>query len=154
MTYLPISLSVGFLAGLWTYISIIIGIPTWPAFAGWAVYFFTGANQEGIKSATPPALTGFILGHLSVLVNQGIGGAGGMLAILVGIIAFIMAFMMGTPTFALAPAAFLACAVYFGTGDPFSGAIPFFIGLIILGLASTALANLIEKVMKKNGVSQ
>ena len=148
MQFLPISISVGLLAGLWTYISSIIAIPTWPAFAGWAVYFFTGANKESIKSATPPALLGFILGHLSILINQVLGGSSGILSILVVIIAFIMTYMMGTPVFALAPAAFLACAVYFGTGDLFLGAIPFFIGLILLGLASTAFSNLIEKYIK------
>lgn len=147
MQNLPISISVGLLAGIWTYISAVTGILTWPAFAGWAVFFFTGADMEGIKKSAPPTIVGLVLGYISVVINQNFWGGILGLSVLVTVIAFIMTFLMNYPVFELAPAAFLGAAVYFGAGGLFAASVPFFIGLIVLGLLSTALGGMIEKMI-------
>ncbi|MDD4343160.1 MAG: DUF1097 domain-containing protein [Eubacteriales bacterium] len=147
MQKLPISISVGLLAGIWTYLSAVTGVLTWPAFAGWAVFFFTGADIKGIKESIPPALVGFGLGHISVLINQNFWEGILGLSVLVTVIAFIMTYLMNYTLFSLAPAAFLCAAVYFGTGSLFGGSIPFFIGLIALGLLSITLSNIIENMI-------
>lgn len=135
---MPISLSIGVLAGLWTYISIVFGILTWPAFIGWALFFLGGGNKESITKNIPPMLSGVIFGYLCVLVNNTFSGGTVLLAVLVAVIAFIMTFMMNIPAFATAPAAFAACATFFGVGDPLKAAIPLLIGLF-LGYISVIL---------------
>jgi hypothetical protein len=147
MQNLPISISVGILAGIWTYISIITGFLTWPAFAGWAAFFFAGGNNNGIVKAIPPAIAGIVLGYFCVLLNQYTWGGTVALSVLVTVIAFIMTFLMNVSIFSLAPSAFLSCAVFFGSGDPIKAAIPFFIGLIVLGASSVAIANIIKKAI-------
>lgn len=147
MQKLPISISVGLLAGIWTYISAVTGLLTWPAFAGWSVYFFAGADMKGIKESVPPAIVGLVLGYISVYINSNFWSGILGLSVLVVIIAFIMTYLMNYPVFALAPSAFLGAAVYFGAGGLVAASVPFFIGLILLGLLSTALAGMIENTI-------
>ncbi|MBS4007358.1 MAG: DUF1097 domain-containing protein [Clostridium sp.] len=129
MPYLSLAIVIGVLAGIWTFVSGTFNILTWPAFVGWALFFFTGGNAEAIKKSVPPALSGIILGYLCVVLWGQIGGGLVMLAVLVAVIAFIMTYMINVPAFATAPAAFAACASYFGGGDPIAVGIPLFIGI-------------------------
>jgi len=144
MQLFPLSLSIGILAGIWTYLSVILGLLTWPAFVGWAIFFFAGGNKEALAKAFPPLLTGLILGYLTVLANTALSGDTLILSILVVVLAFIMTFMMNVPLLATAPAAFAAAAVYFGVGDPIKAGIPLIIGLL-LGLVSVWIPGLFVK---------
>lgn len=144
MQLFPLSLSIGILAGIWTYLSVILGWLTWPAFVGWAIFFFAGGNKEALVKAFPPLLTGLILGYLTVQANTALSGDTLILSILVVVLAFIMTFMMNVPLLATAPAAFAAAAVYFGVGDPFKAGIPLIIGLL-LGLVSVWIPGLFVK---------
>lgn len=131
MQLFPLSLSIGVLAGIWTYISIVCGLLTWPAFIGWAIFFFLGGNKEALVKAFPTVLAGLVLGYLTVAVNTYFSGSTLLLSILVVILAFIMTFMMNLPILAAAPAAFAAAATFFGVGDPIKAAIPLIIGLCL-----------------------
>jgi len=138
MQFWGLSFSIGILAGIWTYASATFGILTWPAFVGWAIFFFAGGNKAAIMKGLPPIISGVIAGYLCVLVFGAMAGSTLVLAILVAIIAFIMTFMMNIPLFALAPAAFASCASFFGAGDPIKAVVPLVIGLL-LGYVSVLL---------------
>ncbi len=144
MHLFPLSLSIGILAGIWTYVSIVFGLLTWPAFVGWAIFFFAGANKEALGKAFPPVIVGLGLGYLTVLANTALTGNTLVLSILVVILAFIMTFMMNIPLLSTAPAAFAATATFFGVGDPIKAAIPLIIGLC-LGLISVWIPELLAK---------
>lgn len=144
MQLLPISLSIGILAGIWTYVSVVFGLLTWPAFVGWAVFFFAGGNKEALGKALPPVLVGLILGYLTVLANTALNGDTLILSILVTVLAFLMTFMMNIPLLATAPAAFAMAATYFGVGDPIKAGIPLIIGLL-LGYISVWIPGLFAK---------
>jgi hypothetical protein len=131
MAYLSLAIVIGVLAGIWTFVSGTFNILTWPAFIGWALFFLTGANVEAIKKSVPPVLSGLLLGYLSVVAWGQIGGGLPMLALLVGVIAFIMIYMINIPAFATAPAAFAATAAFFAGGDPLAVGIPLLIGLAL-----------------------
>lgn len=131
MQFMPLSLSIGILAAIWTFASAKFGILTWPGFVGWAIFFFAGGNKEALSKNIPPMLSGVILGFVCVKIFTAMAGGPITLAVLVGIIAFIMTFMMNIPLFATAPTAFASCATFFGAGDPIKAAIPLFIGLIL-----------------------
>jgi len=143
MQFLTLSIVIGVLAGAWTFVSGVTGLLTWPAFVGWAIFFFSGGNAESLKKSIPPVLSGLILGYLSVVAWSAMAGELFMLAVLVAIIAFIMTFMMNIGVFALAPAAFAACAVFFGAGDPIAAGVPLLIGLA-LGYISVLLPELFK----------
>jgi len=131
MQLFPLSLSIGILAGIWTYVSVVCGFLTWPAFVGWAIFFFVGGNKEALVKAFPTVLTGLVLGYLTVVANTALSGSTMILSILVTVLAFIMTFMMNVPLLAAAPAAFAAAATFFGVGDPLKAGIPLIIGLLL-----------------------
>lgn len=138
MQFWGLSFSIGILAGIWTYVSAAFGILTWPAFVGWAIFFFVGGNKEAIMKGLPPIISGVVWGYLCVLVFGALAGNTLTLAVLVAIIAFIMTFMMNISMFAAAPAAFASCAAFFGAGDPLKALVPLVIGLL-LGYVSVVL---------------
>lgn len=144
MQLFPLSLSIGILAGIWTYVSMVFGILTWPTFVGWAIFFFLGGNKEALAKAFPPVIAGLVLGYLTVVANTALTGNTLVLSALVAILAFIMTFMMNIPLLAAAPAAFAATATFFGVGDPVKAAIPLVIGLC-LGYISVWLPDKMAK---------
>jgi len=148
MKLLPISLSIGILAGLWTYFSLAFGLLTWPAFVGWAIYFYLGANKEALLKAIPPMIVGVGLGYLTSLAYAGLKGDALILSGLVVILAFLMTYMMNIPFLAAAPAAFQGCAVFFGVGDPIKAGVPFIVGLL-LGYVSAAIPAVLFPVSNK-----
>ena len=85
------------------------------AFIGWAVYFFAGATIEGGVRA----VIAFFLGQIGALGMVWIGEIGGnaLFMIALGILVFSAAINMLELTpkwFNLLPAAFAACATFFG----------------------------------------
>ncbi|MCR4441505.1 MAG: DUF1097 domain-containing protein [Peptococcaceae bacterium] len=148
MKLFPISLSIGILAGLWTYLSIAFGLLTWPAFVGWAIYFYLGGTKEALGKAIPPMIVGLGLGYLTSLAYAGLNGDALILSGLVVILAFLMTYMMNIPLLAAAPAAFQGCAVFFGVGDPIKAGIPFIIGLL-LGYVSAVIPDVLMSASKK-----
>lgn len=131
MQLFPLSLSIGILAGIWTYVSVVFGFLTWPAFVGWAIFFFLGGNKDALTKALPTVLAGLVLGYLTVVANTSLHGSTLVLSLLVTILAFLMTFMMNIPLLAAAPAAFAAAATFFGVGDPIQAGIPLIIGLCL-----------------------
>ena len=145
MQLLPISLSIGILAGIWTYVSITYGLLPWPAFVGWAIFFFAGANKEALVKTIPPILVGLALGYLTILANTALNGDTLILALLVVVLAFILTFMMNISWLATAPAGFAMVAVLFGAaGDPVKAGVPLIIGLL-LGYVSVWIPGLFTK---------
>lgn len=150
MTLLPLSLSIAIVAGIFTYVAAISNILIWPAFIGWAIFFFAGGTKEAIVKAIPPMISGVILGYLSILAFSSLEGNTMTLVILVSVIAFVMTFMMNISAFSLAPVAFASCAAYFGAGDPIKAGIPLLIGLF-LGYVSVSIPNALTS---KKGASE
>lgn len=148
MSTLPLALSIGILAGVWTYVSGIFGLLTWPAFVGWALFFAAGGDKNAVIKAGVPIISGVILGHLCILAAPFLGSSLG-LAIAVTIIAIIMVMLSPINVFAFVPAQFAACASYFGTGAKFFPAIiPLLIG-IAFGYLSAILPEIFVRAKNK-----
>ncbi len=144
----PLALSIGVLAGIWTFVSVIAHLLTWPAFVGWALFFAGGGDSKSIGKCLAPGLLGIVLGFLVVKTMPFFSGAW-FLPVAVAVIAFIMVMVMSSQIFAFAPAAFAGCAVYFGSnGDIVAATIPFVLG-ILLGYVSAVLPNLTKNVHEK-----
>lgn len=149
MQLFPISLSIGILAGIWTFVSVTYGILPWPCFVGWAIFFFLGANKDALVKATPPVLVGLFVTWLTLYVNTAIKGNTLILSILVVVLAFILTFMMNVSWLAAAPAGFATAACYFAIGDPLKTIIPLACGLI-LGQVSVWIPSLFTKPAENN----
>lgn len=144
----PLALSIGVLAGLWTFVSGAAHLLTWPAFVGWALFFAGGGDSKSIGKCLAPGLLGIVLGFLVVKAMPLFSGAW-FLPVAITIIAFIMVMVMSSRLFAFAPAAFAGCAVYFGAnGDIVQAVIPFVLG-ILLGYVSAVLPNLSKNIQEK-----
>jgi len=149
---LPLALSIGILAGIWTFFSATFSLLTWPAFVGWALFFAAGGNKNAIVKAGCPIICGVILGHLSILATPYLGSTFG-LAIAVTIIAIIMVMVSPISVLAFVPAQFAACASYFGAGGKFVPVIiPLLIG-VILGYISAVIPELLASSKKKDAAA-
>lgn len=136
MKLFGLALSIAVLAGVWTFVSPLIAVLTWPAFVGWAFFFVAGGDAKAIYKAGAPLISGVILGWLGVLASSNLGMIG--LAIAVAVIAFIMVMMANVDLFSVIPAQFAACASFFGVGDFTATLIPLVIG-VLLGYISAML---------------
>lgn len=114
LKFVPLSLSVGVLATIWTYLSIKLGWPTWAGFVGWAFFFVAGGDTKALVKAGLPIIVGVIFGHLTLYGLKVQGELGIILiSILVGLAALVLVLLMNWEPMALAPAAFSAFATFF-----------------------------------------
>jgi hypothetical protein len=158
LKFVPLAVSCGVLAALWTYASIKLGWPTWAAFVGWAFFFVAGGDAKAIIKAGAPTLVGVLFGY-AALYGLNLGGELGIvgISVAVGLCAFVLVLLMNWEPLALATAAFGSFAVFFAftfgqfksenffafanIGYPLLG---LFIG-IILGYLSAAIPGWIGK---------
>jgi len=112
---IPLSISVGILAALWTYISIKMSLPTWSAFVSWGFFFVAGADTKAFVKAGAPILAGVVFGYLTLYgLKVGTDGTPVIaLALAVGLAALLLVILMSWELFALTPAAFGAFAVFY-----------------------------------------
>lgn len=112
---IPLSISVGFLAALWTYVSIKMGLPTWSSFVSWAFFFVAGADTKAFIKAGAPIVAGVVFGYLAIYALKVGSGETPVIAVAlaVGLAALLLVVMMSWELFALTPAAFGAFAVFF-----------------------------------------
>lgn len=146
MALLPLAFTVAVLAMMWTYTAPMIGVPTWPVFIVWAIYFIAGANTSAFIKGGAPLVSGAVLAWLAVQVasSESVG-----MPIAIGVIAFVMVMMSNIRVFALIPAQFVGAAIFFGTGlDLKDTLVCMPIGLV-LGFVSATIPELLMHKWKK-----
>ena len=150
-----LGISIGILAGIWTWISLTLGIATWPAFVGWSLFFASGGDAKSIYKAGLPIVTGTLLAWLGVQITPFLGGGTLGLAIAVVIVAFIMTILGLVRGFEFVPAQFASAAAFFGMGGNTAAIantlIPVILG-VLFGYASAVLPQLL--IPKKPGTNQ
>jgi hypothetical protein len=111
----PLALSVGILAAIWTFASIKLGLSTWAAFVGWALFFVAGGDSKAIMKAGVPIVVGVLFGYVS-LYGLKLGGDMAVIgvSVAVGVAALILILLMNWAPTALAPAAVAGFATFFG----------------------------------------
>ncbi|MCS7476955.1 DUF1097 domain-containing protein [Umezawaea endophytica] len=129
-------ITVGLLAGSWTWVSGQVGLPTWVAVVSWAAFFAAGGKMTGVVKTAAAGLSGVVWGWLAVLGAGALGGWVGALPVTVAVVAFAMCAQAGWQPLSFIPAAFLGAASLFGNDvNVASTAIAFVIG-IVLGVVS------------------
>ncbi len=133
--YVGVGISVGVLAGIWTQVSVQLGLVTWVAFVAWACFFAVGGGREGFQKGLAANLTGVVYGWLvaMMITHANFPGA---LAIGVGVIALFMCLQAGVPLLSFIPGAFVGTAVFFGTKFEFWPSVLALVVGALLGWAS------------------
>lgn len=131
-------ISIGLLAGIWTWASMALAIPTWPGFVAWALFFASGADVNSIWKVIVQGVTGVILGYLGILAAPFFGAAFGV-PIVVVFVAFLLCVVSVIKPWVFIPAGFGGCACFFGAGTISGSAIPLICGAL-LGYLSAVLA--------------
>lgn len=128
--YAAVGITIGLLAGIWTWASGMLGLITWVAFVTWALFFAVGGKGAGIAKVVPPALTGVVYGAIVVALATAMpGSAAWIVPVGVAVIAFLMCLQANWSVLAFIPAAFAGCAALFGgAGDWLGVAVALILG--------------------------
>lgn len=129
-------ITVGLLAGLWTWLCDLTGLPTWVAVVSWAAFFAAGGKPAGLVKTAAAGLSGIVWGWLAVLGAGLLGGWGGALPVAVAVIAFAMCVQAGWPPLSFIPAAFLGAASLFGNDVEVASTAIALVAGVALGIAS------------------
>ncbi|MDO5737649.1 MAG: DUF1097 domain-containing protein [Eubacteriales bacterium] len=161
--YLAMSLSIGIVAGLWFFTASKLNLMPWPAYIGWSVFFWEGANFEAVKRGFPAIVLGAVLGFITfycIGLLPDLNTVNLIFAsLMVCLLAFTMAFAQNIKIFQVASATFIGASHYFALrghavylDDPLmaflTAAFVTSIGLI-LGVISVWLGGVINKTVVK-----
>lgn len=146
---LGLSISVGLVGAVWTLVAGSLGILAWPGFLGWTVYFYGGADSKSIKLSLPSVFLGVFLAYLSVIIQNNFFSNGLWVFIPAFLLSFTMTYAQNLPIFRIVPAIFAGSILYFSTGSFFYALVISSIGIIVLGITSTVLGNLLDNLIYK-----
>ena len=142
--YVAVGITIGLLAGAWTWASVSFGLITWVAFVSWALFFAAGGTAKAVVTVVPPALTGVLYGTVLLMITAAVGGAV-VLPVGVAVIAFLICVQANWHPVAFIPAGFAGCATVFGgAGDWLNVSIALVLGTLF-GYVSESAAAVISR---------
>lgn len=142
--YIGVAVSVGVLAGIWTQLSVELGLITWVGFVAWACFFAAGGGATGFVRALAALVTGVVYGWLvSMLLTY--APFPGALAVGIAVVAAAMCLQAGWAPLSFIPGAFLGTAVFFGTNLALTPTIVALVAGAGLGWLSGILGAMIQQ---------
>ncbi|MBC7517497.1 MAG: DUF1097 domain-containing protein [Microbacteriaceae bacterium] len=147
--YTAVGITIGVLAGIWTQVSISLGLITWVAFAAWACFYAAGAKRTGFLKTLPSNLSGVAYGWLIVWAAGAMGGWPGALAVCVAVGAFLMCIQANWSVLSFIPGAFVGTAAFFGTSGNWSGTVIALVAGVSLAWLSGWTADLLVRATTK-----
>ncbi len=139
MKYLTaVGLTVGSLAGVWVFVSGLIGVASFCGFLGWATYFAIGKAKDSVIPAIASNLSGVAWGVLSIWL-MGFLPAGQWSLIIVVLAAGCMCWQANLPLLAFIPGTFIGNACFYAANPGLDASA---IALVALGLVCGALCGL------------
>ena len=146
-----LSITTGFFCGVWSFISVPLGLLSWAGFAGCTTYFATGRHgAEGLKNAIIPNLMGIVCGMTIIFLGQ-LSPQLGNLGIWSGVISFVICIITKFKWFNFTPGTFLGCFATFAAGGDWKLLVPSIVVGAFLGwTCDTSGAWLYKKVSGKD----
>lgn len=141
---LGIGISVGLLAGIWTFASVELAWITWVAFIAWACFFAAGGGTTGLAKGLAANLAGVFWGWVISLGLENVSASTIALALMVTVVGFILCVEAALPLLSFIPGGFAGTAVFFGTGFDTSGVLIAIVAGAVLGIVSEKLGALIQ----------
>lgn len=116
--YLALGISIGILIAVWTILATMpdLGLVVWAGIIAWGAFFAAGGGATGLQKTIAANLSGNLWAFLALWLFGQVGGGNIVLAILVGVIAFIMCVQANLPLLSFIPGAFLGAATWVGAG--------------------------------------
>lgn len=155
--FFNISLAIGITAGSWAYLTNNLGVIPWPAFIGWSILFWEGANMKAVVRSLPNIILGALLGALTLYVQIHWATSALAASLAICVLAFTMTFAQNLKPFCVPCAIFVGCSHYYalsGVGQVNGFSFTAFwhaAGItscgLIPGLVSMALESSINKVL-------
>ena len=149
---LGIGISVGVLAGLWTYVSVELTLVTWVAFIAWACFFAAGGGTTGLAKGLAANVAGVFWGWV---ISQGLDHVSSTtlaLAVMVTVVGFVLCIEAALPLLSFIPGGFAGTAIFFGTGFDLSGALIAIVSGAVLGLVSEWAGARIQSAVSRPSV--
>ena len=150
--YLGVGLSVGLLAGIWTQVSVDLGLVTWGAFIAWACFFAAGGGATGYRKGLAANLSGVVYGWLVGMVAGAVAFPG-VLAVGIAVAALAMCLQAGWAPLSFIPGAFAGAAAYFGTALDFWPTVTALVIGSVLGWLSAVLGGRIQSWVSKSAAT-
>ena len=144
---LGIGISVGVLAGAWTYVSVELALITWVAFVAWACFFAAGGGTGGLAKGLAANVVGVFWGWV---ISQGLTLSGSTLALalMVTVVGFILCIEAALPLLSFIPGGFAGTAIFFGTAFDLTGALIAIVAGALLGIVSEKLGAAIQHAIE------
>jgi hypothetical protein len=143
-----LALSIGVLIAGWTYLAVgVAALPVWAGIVAWGCFFAAGGKAEGLVKTIVSNLSGVLWAFLALYLWNSMGGGVPLLALLVGVAAFIMVIQAKIPALSFIPGAFLGAAtavsVVVGANGSWTNTIIALLAGALLGYVSEMLAGAI-----------
>lgn len=151
---LALGVSIGVLIAGWTYVALAVAaLPVWAGIIAWGTFFAAGGKVDGLIRTVASNLSGVFWAFVALFVAGRIGGGTPVLAVMVGLVAFMMVVQSRIPQLSFIPGAFLGAAttvgVVVGANGTYPRTILALIAGAVLGFISELLANALVKAMRR-----
>lgn len=144
---LGIGISVGVLAGAWTFVSVELALITWVAFVAWACFFAAGGGTSGLAKGLAANVAGVFWGWVISQGLENVSGSTLALALMVTVVGFILCIEAALPLLSFIPGGFAGTAVFFGTGFDLVGVLVAVVAGALLGIVSEKLGAAIQSAI-------
>jgi hypothetical protein len=144
---LGIGISVGVLAGAWTYASVELTLITWVAFIAWACFFAAGGGTTGLAKGLAANVAGVFWGWGISQGLENVSSSTIALALMVTVVGFVLCAEAALPLLSFIPGGFAGTAVFFGTGFDTSGVLIAIVAGAVLGIVSEKLGTAIQSAI-------
>jgi hypothetical protein len=146
---LGIGISVGVLAGAWTYVSVELALVTWVAFVAWACFFAAGGGTSGLAKGLAANVAGVLWGWVISQGLEHVSASTLALAVMVTLVGFVLCVEAALPLLSFIPGGFAGTAVFFGTGFDTGGALLAIVAGAVLGIVSERLGAVIQSAVER-----
>ena len=147
---LGIGISVGVLAGAWTYASVELTWITWVAFVAWACFFAAGGGTTGLAKGLAANLAGVFWGWVIAQGLDSVSASTLSLALMVTVVGFVLCVEAALPLLSFIPGGFAGTAVFFGTGFDTGGVVIAIVAGALLGIVSERLGAAIQAAIDRS----
>jgi hypothetical protein len=144
---LGIGISVGVLAGAWTFASVELTLITWVAFVAWACFFAAGGGTTGLAKGLAANVAGVFWGWVISQGLENVSASTLALALMVTVVGFILCIEAALPLLSFIPGGFAGTAVFFGTGFDLGGVLIAIVAGAVLGIVSEKLGAAIQSAI-------
>jgi hypothetical protein len=148
--YVALGISIGILIAIWTFIAVGVpnlGLIVWAGIIAWGAFYAAGGGTDGLRRTIAAHVAGNFWAFLALLVAGWLGGSPIVVAILVGLIAFMMCVEANIPLLSFIPGAFLGAATWVGAGG--GGSITRASLMITISMIIGAILGYISEVLAK-----